>query len=152
MNVAFRRWIAQDAGLRFDPRYNRVGGEDSAFFRAALGLGAIAVYARGARVVTHAGPDPEAEKFSASARARNKIHIRSLRGGKAAALSKYVRRYVPSLMAGLVLIGVGRALGASRALERGRQLVAEHRFALEGLTKGGIEREAMKRGDAVEVS
>ncbi len=150
-NAAFRRWLVQDANLRFDSRYNRVGGEDSAFFRAALGLGARAVYARRPRVVTHSGLTLESDKISAAARARNKVYIRGIRDGKTAAISKYVRSYVPGLFAGLVLIGIGRLLGPARLAERGRELVAAHRHALSGLIHGGVEREALKRGDIVSV-
>jgi glycosyltransferase involved in cell wall biosynthesis len=150
-NAAFRRWLVQGANLRFDSRYNRVGGEDSSFFRSALGLGASAVYARRPRVVTHSGSTPEAQKIAAAAWARNKVHIRSIRGGKAAAISKYVRSYVPSLFAGLVLIGTGRLFRASRLVKRGRELVAAHRYALTGLIHGGVERDALKRGDNVSV-
>jgi hypothetical protein len=44
-NVSFRRWLAADdgLGLRFDPRFNRIGGEDKAFFSKAHHLGATII-------------------------------------------------------------------------------------------------------------
>ena len=97
-NVSFGRWIASEdgLGLRFDPRFNKTGGEDKAFFSEA--------HRQGAKIVVSVYP--VVHHSSAPGRApledlKNKAQVSSIMHRNAIARLRNERSFPAALMAAL---------------------------------------------------
>ncbi len=154
-NVAFRRWLAEDAGVRFDPRLDLVGFEDREFFLACRRSGAKAIYAN--RAVVRAPPPEEIDRAAerdlptfAEAAACNKIAVETMLHGRLSALGIYLASYAARGVAGRALLALGLRRG--RVGREADLMVRKHRGAWTGLMRGhGYDRAAARRGELIAV-
>lgn len=170
-NVAFVRRLVEPPphglGLRFDPRLDRLGGEDYDFFTRATASGARIIASRRPAAVEQpleALPDdqrpaPGEARLARMTRARmdgrNDTVAARLRGGRSAAFFQLVRRYPPMLrriadhsLRSLAIGLVGKARRAEHR-ETAVALFTQVRGAVEGLHLDGLDRPEAKRGRLV---
>jgi len=154
-NVSFRRWLAADdgLGLRFDPTFNKTGGEDKAFFAEA--------HRQGAKIVVSAYPvvhhsvalaqDLKNEADVSVVMQRNKVaRLRNERGFLAALGSSLwgVRFGLKSLPASLGYV-ISSLLGAQDHATR-KKISAYKNFlkmieGFKGLSGDCVDRSAVRR-------
>ena len=162
-NVAFRRRLIISPqhggmGLRFDPRLNLLGHEDTEFFREASDLGARMIYSDQALTrLTDTGQPHKQTAVSrtiAYAAGRNAVSVEAIRRGNASAVRLFFRSYLPRGFRGIFEAAQSAIRKASRANDPAAPSISLAMFhgAIHGLLRGGVERPAARAGKIVPVA
>ena len=158
-NVSFRRWIAVDdgLGLRFDPVFNKTGGEDKAFFTEAHRQGAKIVVSNYPVVHHSVAPERSAQDLKnkadvSVAMQRNKVvMLRDKRGFPAAlGASLWGARFGLKSVPAFLDYGLSSLFRASDRASR-KRISAYKNFqkmvqGFKGLSGDYVDRSEVRRG------